>query len=516
MNKTIDINLGGLFFHIDEKAYAILKKYLDDLRNTFSETEGKEDILADIEARFAELLSERKANKDQVIEVEDIEVVIGILGQPEDYMLDDETPNHKTQKKLFRDPDDSYIGGVASGLAHYFGVDVGWLRVIWAILLFFSGGSFLVIYLLFWILLPEAKTTAEKLQMKGEPVNIENIEKKIREEVSSLTDKVKNVDYEKAGNTLKSKSKTIADNLAMLFLTLIKIAGKVIGIILIVMASLSLFGITLGFIVSNAVSILGVFPEEILRITNIGELPIWLLMILILCLAGIPMLFLLMLGIKLLSPTANPFGFWGRLILLGLWVLSLITVLVMGSLEAQSFMHSYQATEQYQYPMAQKDTLFIRPFAASPFKERYTTAQNTEVVIDANGNKQIIREKVTLTLAPTDKDSIYLSLYKKANGASYSSAKEHAQNIKYNMEKSETELKLGHYFLQPMAQKGNHEIDVNVYLPEGQRVFIDDDLVAILGWNIPNDQEYIRRGIAGHYWEMRDQQLVCLDCSDKN
>ena len=188
----------------------------------------------------------------------------------------------------------------------------------------------------------------------------------------------------------------------------------------------------------------------------------------------------------------------------------------MGSLEAQSFMHSYQATEQYQYPMTQKDTLFIRPFAASPFKERYTTAQNTEVVIDANGNKQIIREKVTLTLAPTDKDSIYLSLYKKANGASYSSAKEHAQNIKYNMEKSETELKLGHYFLQSMAQKGNHEIDVNVYLPEGQRVFIDDDLVAILGWNIPNDQEYIRRGIAGHYWEMRDQQLVCLDCSDKN
>ena len=516
MNKTIDINLGGLFFHIDEKAYAILKKYLDDLRNTFSETEGKEDILADIEARFAELLGERKANKDQVIEGEDIEAVIGILGQPEDYMLDDETPNNKSQKKLFRDPNDCYIGGVASGLAHYFGVDVGWLRVIWAVLLFFSGGSFLVIYLLFWVLLPEARTTAEKLQMKGEPVNIENIEKKIREEVNSLTDKVKNVDYEKAGHTLKRKSKTIADNLANLFLTLIKIAGKVIGIILIVMASLSLFGITLGFIVSNAVSVLGFFPEEILGITNIGELPIWLLMILILCLAGIPMLFLLILGIKLLSPNANPFGFWGRLILLGLWVLSLITVLVMGSLEAQSFMHSYQTTEQYQYPITQKDTLFIRPFAASPFKERYTTAQNTEVVIDANGNKQIIREKIALTLAPTDKDSIYMSLYKQANGASYSSAKEHAQNIKYHLEKSGTDLKLGHYFLQPMAQKGNHEIDVNVYLPEGQRVFVDDDLVAILGWNIPNDQEYIRRGIAGHYWEMRDQQLVCLDCSDKN
>ena len=182
MNKTIDINLAGVFFHIDEKAYAILKKYLDDLRKTFADTEGKDDILADIEARIAELLNDRKNNKDQVIETEDIEAIIVILGKPEDYVIDDESKSYqeKSSKRLFRDGEDSYVGGVASGLAHYFGLDVSWLRILWAVLIFFSGGSFLVIYILFWILIPEAKTTAEKLQMKGEPVTVENIEKKLR------------------------------------------------------------------------------------------------------------------------------------------------------------------------------------------------------------------------------------------------------------------------------------------------------------------------------------------------
>ena len=90
MNKTIDINLAGVFFHIDENAYLHLKNYLDALRNTFQNTEGKEDILSDVEARIAELLNNRKANKDQAIEQDDIKAVIEILGQPEDFVLEEE------------------------------------------------------------------------------------------------------------------------------------------------------------------------------------------------------------------------------------------------------------------------------------------------------------------------------------------------------------------------------------------------------------------------------------------
>ena len=233
MNKTIDINLTGIFFHIDEKAYSLLKKYLDALRNTFAKTTGKEEILADIEARIAELLRDRKSTKEQVIEIEDIEAIIAILGQPEDYVIsgeDEEAPQQSNSKKLFRDTEDSYVGGVASGLAHYFGLDVGWLRIIWALMFFFSGGSFLVIYILFWVLTPEAITTTEKLQMKGEPVTVGNIEKKIKEEANAIADKVKNVYYNKTESTLKKKSKSFFDNFASLILSLTKVVGKLIGL----------------------------------------------------------------------------------------------------------------------------------------------------------------------------------------------------------------------------------------------------------------------------------------------
>lgn len=110
-------------------------------------------------------------------------------------------------KKLFRDPDDNYIGGVASGLGHYFGVDTSWIRLIWLLLAVFSGGTFILIYLLFWVLVPIAKTTADKLRMKGKPINVSNIEKKIKEEFDEISSKIKDIDYEEAGNSLKKVKK---------------------------------------------------------------------------------------------------------------------------------------------------------------------------------------------------------------------------------------------------------------------------------------------------------------------
>ena len=518
MNKTIDINLAGVFFHIDEKAYAILKKYLDDLRKTFADTEGKDDILADIEARIAELLNDRKNNKDQVIETEDIEAIIVILGKPEDYVIDDESKSYqeKSSKRLFRDGEDSYVGGVASGLAHYFGLDVSWLRILWAVLIFFSGGSFLVIYILFWILIPEAKTTAEKLQMKGEPVTVENIEKKIKDEVNSLADKVKNVDYEKASNTLKKKSKSFFDNFSQLVLSLIKITGKIAGVFLILIASLSLFGITLGFIVSNVVNLFSIFPFEFISISFFQQLPLWLLLLLIFCTAGIPMLFLLMLGIKLVSPKANPFGFWGRLILLGIWSLSLIVLIILGTIEARSHLYEYTSTEQLDFPAPINDTLYLRKKKLPDFQDRFTQADEFDIIVDSNGEKHLLLENVSLGIASTDKDSLYLSIHKEANGASYVLAQTNARSIAYQTNKTENELYLSHHLTVPAHQKLNdQEVDVKLYLPEGQKIYIENDLVSILGWNIPNDRDFIRRGLAGHYWEMKANSLRCLDCEEK-
>ncbi len=153
MNKTVNINLASTFFYIDESAYAKLKAYLKKLEDGFKNTVGKEEILKDIEARIAELFQEIKTNSDYVISEADVEKIIAVLGQPEDFLSEEEEEEveETIHKKLFRDPDDNYIGGVASGLGHYFGIDTSWIRLIWLLLAVFSGGTFILIYLFFWV-----------------------------------------------------------------------------------------------------------------------------------------------------------------------------------------------------------------------------------------------------------------------------------------------------------------------------------------------------------------------------
>ena len=144
MNKTVNINLAGIFFHIDEDAYLKLSRYLEAIKRSFTDSQGRSEIISDIEARIAELFAERIQNEKQVVGIKLVDEVIAIMGQPEDYLVDDEifedepqprsTYNNRVTKKLFRDTDNSYIGGVATGLSHYFGIDAIWMRLLWILL----------------------------------------------------------------------------------------------------------------------------------------------------------------------------------------------------------------------------------------------------------------------------------------------------------------------------------------------------------------------------------------------
>ena len=212
MNKTTNIHLAQTLFSLDENAYFLLKNYLDNLERLFKNTEGVKDIIEDIEARIAELFTGTKKDGLYVISIEDVEQVIETLGAPEDLAGEEETnetsSSYNGPKKLFRDPDDRFLGGVAGGLSNYVGLDSVWIRLILLILFFSSVGGVVLVYVLLWIFIPEAKTTSDKLMMKGEPVNVSNIKKKIKEEIDHVGDKVKDVDYENLGNQIK-KSQNI-------------------------------------------------------------------------------------------------------------------------------------------------------------------------------------------------------------------------------------------------------------------------------------------------------------------
>ncbi|HRB73323.1 MAG TPA: PspC domain-containing protein, partial [Flavobacterium sp.] len=188
MNKTVSINLGGFFFHIDEDAFQKLNRYFDAIKRSLS-PDGRDEIMNDIESRIAELLSEKLSSDKQVVSLTEIDQVIAVMGQPEDYRLEDDTDNPKQtyttyssngSKKLYRDKEKGMLGGVAAGFGHYIGLDPLWLRIILILLTLAGFGAGIVAYIILWILVPEAKSTAEKLEMTGEPITISNIEKKVR------------------------------------------------------------------------------------------------------------------------------------------------------------------------------------------------------------------------------------------------------------------------------------------------------------------------------------------------
>ena len=184
MKKTLTINLNGIVFNIDDDAYETLSAYLNELEKHFADDE-REEIIKDIEDRIAELFTERMHGRN-VVDASDVASVIETMGQPSQF--DDEAAephadaaasksSQRKFRKFYRDGDDRLIGGVAAGLAAYIGWDTTLVRILLLLLLLFSAGWTLLFYILLWIIVPEAKTTAQRLEMQGIEPNLENIKK---------------------------------------------------------------------------------------------------------------------------------------------------------------------------------------------------------------------------------------------------------------------------------------------------------------------------------------------------
>jgi len=201
MKKTLTVNIRGIVFHIDEDAYYVLNDYLNSIRRHFAREEGGDEIFADIETRIAEMLGDRIGDSKQVITLEDVEAVIGRIGQPDEFGEDFSEEKQKTStnyqsqkipKRFFRDPDNTIIAGICGGLGAYFHTDPLWFRILFIIGTFVFAGTPVLIYLILWVVVPDAKTAADRLSMKGEPVNLSNIENNIGQEINNLKNKFNN------------------------------------------------------------------------------------------------------------------------------------------------------------------------------------------------------------------------------------------------------------------------------------------------------------------------------------
>jgi len=194
MKITVSINLGGYSFNIDEDAYSELKRYLKSLEFHFAVEESSSEILSDIEARMAEIFKARMNQFKQVISLDDVKYAISVLGTPEDISDNESSSGSRTGSsgyhRMYRDTDHRIIGGVCSGMGAYWNFEPWIIRVIF-VALAMVGGLGLLVYLVLYIVLPEARTTAQKIEMKGDPVNIHNIKEAVKREFDNVRKNMK-------------------------------------------------------------------------------------------------------------------------------------------------------------------------------------------------------------------------------------------------------------------------------------------------------------------------------------
>ncbi|EAR01723.1 hypothetical protein FB2170_14383 [Maribacter sp. HTCC2170] len=515
---------------MDEVAFNKMRRYLEAIKRSFANTPGSDEIQADIEARIAELFYEKLENERQVITIKEVDEVIAVMGQPEDYMIDEDIfddepqPKSKTSKsttgrvkKLYRDIEHKYIGGVCSGLEHYLGFDALWIRLIFILLAVTTGFGFIA-YILLWILVPEAVTTSQKLDMTGKAVNISNIERKVKEGFDDVADKVKSVDYEKMGNKVKSSSKTFFDTLGDVIMFLFKVLGKFIGILLIIIGAATLIGLFVGLFTVGVLDMIHIPGVDFYNMVNSTSAPVWVVSLLAFFVVGIPFFFVLYLGLKILVNNLKSIGNIPKFSLLGLWLISLITLVVLGIRQAAAQAYSDSvSTEQTINFEVPSDTLQISMNSSELYQKRRNMAiDGVMVTANESGEEVMVSDDVRLSLKKSKDSVVRIKIRKDANGSSFNEAKEIAGNIEYDYAVEGNTIVLDDFLITSMNNKfRDQEVWVTLYVPEGKTIKFDNESVRCIRMGTRNDRDMGRCDVPDHIWTMGgDGELKCQDCPE--
>lgn len=529
MNKTVNINLAGVFFHIDENAYSKLQRYLEAIKRSFTDSQGRSEILLDIEARIAELFNERIKDEKQVISIKEVEEVIAIMGQPEDYLVDEEIfedepqPRSSSQstRKLFRDTENAYIGGVSSGLGHYFDIDPLWIRLAWVVL-FFGLGTGILIYILLWILVPAAHTTVDKLSMSGKPINITNIEQKVKEGFSSVkdsiedvADKVKNKDYSKASNKIKSSSRSFFDALGNIIMFFFTIVAKFIGVILIIVGASTLIALIIALFSVGIADVIHIPGIDFVDAANISNVPIWLVSLILLFAIGIPFFFVFYLGLKILTRNLKSIGKIAKITLLGLWFIAFFALITIGVKQFSE--HAYDASVTTVEPLniTANDTIKVSMSGNTFYSKQFGRHSNLfKSVHDENDNKLIYTTDIRLIVRSTTDSVASMNIDKNARGSNYQKAKARAEEINYNYKLVGSNLQLDSYLTTNFTNKfGEQQVELTLYLPEGTILYADENTYSYHR-NRSYYDDILDNGMEEHYLQVITNDVICLDCTD--
>ncbi|KQB44041.1 Phage shock protein PspC [Flavobacterium daejeonense] len=478
MNKTVNINLGGMFFHIDEDAYQKLSRYFDAIKRSLKNSSGQDEIIKDIEIRIAELLNEKQISDKHVVGLREVDEIIAIMGQPEDYIIEDEPKAFENQsqstsanyrsKKLYRDSDKGMIGGVAAGLSHYFGIDVVWIRIALVLLIFAGVGTGFIAYIILWIVTPEARTTSEKIAMTGEPVNISNIEKKVREEFESVSDKIKNADYDKYGNQIKKGANRVGNSLGNFILSVLGIIAKFIGVLLIISGLATLTILLIGIFTLGTNSFIDFPWQSFVETGNFTEYPIWVFGLLMFFAVGIPFFFLTLLGFKLLAPNSKSIGAIAKYTLLAIWIIAVALATSLGIKQASAFAMDGRVVQKETLNITLQDTLVIKFKHNDYFSKDIYDRTEFKITTDSTNNNIIYSNEVRFRIKKSNENYSYIQIEKEAKGESFAEARQNADRIRYDYKIIGNQLIFDNYLLTDLKNKyRNQHVEISLFLTEG-------------------------------------------------
>lgn len=525
MKKTLTVNINGIVFHIDEDAYRVLNNYLESINAHFSRTQGGDEIVSDIEARIAEMLKERIGDDRQVITIDDIEVVIQVIGQPSEFgeEFTEDTggsstyTSGKSTRRLYRDPEHSVLGGVCGGMGGYFNADPVWFRIAFVLLCIPGIGMPLLVYVVLWIVIPEAKTAAERLEMKGEKVNISNIESSIKEEINNLKNKINNFTQE-AKRTYKKKSATHRSDLEGVTRAFGSVVELFVKIVL-VFAGIILFLFGLSFILALLVLIFGfghnifIMESELIFISfpalvdffigSIGNSIVF--QIAFLLLIGIPMFMLLYAGVRLI------FGL-GRTRFVGitafnLWIVALVITGYYSYKVARSFSHTGVQKEIARVEVDGSQLLMLELEENEKFNSYYRYEEYFDIeeanMIITNDEDDFFYGIPSLEFEKNTGEEVSVEVYFRARGKSSYHAEERAGRTRYNYSLDGPLMTFDNFFKLPEKEVWREQqVDIVIKLPVGHRIQIAENMHSII-----DDRRYSGYRLSGETWIMTETGL---------
>lgn len=493
MKKIININLSGRLIPIEDSAYEVLRQYLDSLKRYFAKEEGGDEIVTDIEARIAELFNDKLKNGAHCITDADVEAVKLSMGTPEQF--DDEAPKDQQQaftgadykdrprKRFYRDPEDKVVSGVCGGLGAYFNIDPVVFRIIFTLLVLGSFGAAAIVYIVLWISAPYAETAAEKLEMRGERVDLNNIRTTVQEEMHNVKNQ-----FAKAGNDIRNfsqgRGRQIGNDVERFFLSFFRGLGKVIVAItksffiffaVVILFCLIVAGIAL--IVSSA----AILPLQHLVFANTTQVVMfWGSAGLLL---GIPVLALVIFLVRKATGARQSARFIAPTLAF-LWIIGLVTAAGLASSFVKALRRSTMTTEVFNVAQPKSGKLLVK---VADKDYIYHEDEDVEFgIFDEDvritGDTTVIND-IRIRLEKSNTDSFQVEVIRYAKGRTTAEARMNAESIAFQLSQQDSILYIPRGFgLREGSRYRVQRVIVVIKVPKGKSLDVDNEVYRVFSF----------------------------------